>query len=582
MVSIIRVNMNELKVTVEDLPADYNLLGGRGLTSRVVHDEVPPDCHPLGPYNKIVIAPGVVSGTNAPSSGRVSVGGKSPLTGGIKEANAGTPVAQKLGRLRIKAVIVEGKPAEKGSWLLKINKDGGELVPADSLEGKVTSEVNRALFNDYGEKAGVITIGPAGENRMSMAGICFNDTEGRASRYAGRGGLGAVMGSKGLKAVVIDETDAPKVEIKDPDLFKTGAKKLNEGLRSHFATKPGGTLNSFGTAALINILNEAGGLPTRNFSEGVFEGARQISGETISDKVQQRGGSGMMGHSCHPGCVIRCSNVYPKADGSEHVSCIEYESDWAFGANCGIDNLDHIAELIRLCNDYGVDTIEAGVTMAVAMEAGLAEFGDGEAAIRLMQEIGNNSPLGRILGNGSYFTGTAYGLTRIPVVKKQGMPAYDPRAVKGIGVTYITSPMGADHTAGYTIAPEILSVGGQVDPLETSDKTELSRTFQQVTAFIDSIGYCLFIAFAILDYPDANEGMVETVNAVLGTEYTPDDVPKVGTEILKMERDFNRKAGITNESDRPPEFMRYESLPPHNHIFDISEGKLDSVWDYLE
>jgi len=579
MSQIIRVNMETQTVSVENLPGQYSHLGGRGLTSRIVYDEVPADCHPLGPNNKIVIAPGIVAGTNAPSSGRISVGGKSPLTGGIKEANAGTPVAQRLGRLRHKAVIIEGQPEEDGFWLLKLNKTGGELVPADELKGKVTSEVNQTLFSQYGEKTGVITLGPAGEARMSMAGICFNDNEGRASRYAGRGGLGAVMGSKGLKAIVIDETDAPKVEIKDQELFKQGQKKLAEALRSHDVSKPGGALNSYGTAVLINILNEAGGLPTRNFGNGVFEGAQKISGEAIAETVQQRGGEGMMGHSCHPGCVIRCSNVYPRPDGSEHVSCIEYESDWAFGANCGIDNLDEIAELIRLCNEYGIDTIEAGVTMGVAMEAGLVEFGDGKGAINLLQEIGKGSPLGHILGNGAEFTGKAYGITRIPTVKGQGMPAYEPRAVKGIGVTYITSTMGADHTAGYTIAPEILSVGGKVDPLSPEGKSGLSRTFQQVTAFVDSSGYCLFIAFAILDIASGNEGMVETVNAVLGTNYTPEDVPKVGAEILKIEREFNKKAGITSAQDRPPEFMRYETLPPHHQTFDIEDEDLDSVWE---
>ncbi len=575
---VIRVNMKDLKVSIEEVPREYAKLGGRALTSRIVYDEVPADCHPLGPNNKIVFAPGIVTGTNAPSSGRISVGGKSPLTGGIKEANAGTPAAQRLGRLRIKAVIVEGLPEKEGTWMLKINKDGGELLPADDLKGKLTSEVNKALFQKFGDKSGIVTIGPAGENRMAMAGICFNDPEGRASRYAGRGGLGAVLGSKGLKAIVIDETDAPRVEIKDQDLFKQGIKKLSEGLGNHDVTKPGGALNSYGTAVLINILNEAGGLPTNNFRKGVFEGAQNIAGESIAEKVKERGGAGMTGHSCHPGCVIRCSNVYPKPDGSEHVSCLEYESDWAFGANCGIDNLDHIAELIRLCNDYGIDTIESGVTMGVAMEAGLVEFGDGEGAIKLMHEIHKNTPLGHILGNGSYFTGFAYGLTRIPVVKRQGMPAYDPRAVKGIGVTYATTTMGADHTAGYTIAPEILAVGGQEDPLKTEGKVNLSRAFQEVTAFVDSAGYCLFIAFAILDIPSANEGMVESVNAVLGTSYTPDDVPRLGAETLKLEREFNEKAGITKSQDRLPEFMSYEPLAPHNQTFDIAPEELDKVW----
>ena len=576
MAKVIRVNMTEKKVTVEPVPEQYSALGGRALTSRVIYDEVPANCDPLGPYNKIVIAPGVLAGTAAPSSGRISVGGKSPLTGGIKEANAGTPVAQKLGRMQIKMIVVEGQ-ATDGSYLLKLNKDGAELLPADELKGKMTREVNKTLFSQFGEKTGIMTIGVTGDFRMSMAGICFNDTEGRASRYAGRGGLGAVLGSKGLKAMVVDDEGSPGVELSDKDLFKQGQKKMVDALRSHDVTKPGGALNTYGTAVLVNILNEAGGLPTRNFSSGHFDGANKTGGEAIAEAVQKRNG-GMTGHGCHPGCIIRCSNVYPNEDGSEMTSCVEYESTWALGANLDIDNLDQIAKLVDICNEIGVDTIEAGVTLGVAMDVGVIPFGDGEGAIKLMEEVGKGTPLGRILGNGAWFTGKAYGSTRIPTVKRQGMPAYEPRAVKGIGVTYITSTMGADHTAGYTIAPEILAVGGKVDPLSPEGKVDLSRAFQATTAFIDASGYCLFIAFAILDIPSGMEGMVESVNGVLGTNWKTDDVIKLGMETLKLEWEFNKNAGFSKEDDRPPEFMRYEKLPPHNKVFDISDEDLDKIW----
>ena len=580
MAKVIRVNMTEQKVTVEPVPEQYAALGGRALTSRVVYDEVPANCDPLGPYNKIVISPGILAGTAAPSSGRISVGGKSPLTGGIKEANAGTPVAQKLGRLQVKMIVVEGQ-APAGSYLLKLNKDGAELLPADELKGKMTREINKALFSQYGEKTGIMTIGVTGDLLMSMAGICFNDTEGRASRYAGRGGLGAVLGSKGLKAMVVDDEGAPGVDLSDKDLFKQGQKKMVDALRSHDVTKPGGALNTFGTAVLVNILNEAGGLPTRNFSSGQFEGANKTGGEAIAEAVQKRNG-GMTGHGCHPGCVIRCSNVYPNEDGSEMTSAVEYESTWALGANCEIDNLDHIARMVDICNEIGVDTIEAGVTLGVAMDVGVIPFGDGEKAIKLLEEVGKGTPMGRILGNGAWFTGKAYGSTRIPTVKRQGMPAYEPRAVKGIGVTYITSTMGADHTAGYTIAPEILAVGGKVDPLSPEGKVELSRAFQATTAFIDTSGYCLFIAFAILDIPSGMEGMVESVNGVLGTTWKTDDVIKVGMETLKLEWTFNKNAGFTKEDDRAPEFMRYEKLPPHNKVFDISDAELDKIWSEFQ
>ena len=569
--------MTNLTTETQEVPEKYRAMGGRWLTDSIVSDEVDPQCHPLGPNNKVVFAPGIVTGTSAPSSGRISVGGKSPLTGGIKEANAGSPFSQKLARLGVHALVIEGQPEEKENlWLLKLDKDGPELHPADEWAGRGLHEAYPAIFTKYGDDVGVEAIGVAGEMLMANAGICFNDIDNRPSRYAGRGGLGAVLGSKGLKAIVVDDKGASGVEIADQKIFKAGTEKLVKALTTHDITKPGGSLNTYGTAVLINIMNEAGGLPTRNFRDGRFEGAEATSGEAINDTCKERGGAGMTGHPCHPGCIIKCSNVWAKPDGSEHVSCIEYESDWAFGANCGIDDLDAIAELIRLCNDYGLDTIEAGGTIAVAMEAGLAEFGDSAKAIELMKEIGSGTPLGRVLGNGAATTGSVYGVVRVPGVKGQNMPAYSPRAVKGIGVIYATTPMGADHTAGYTIAPEILGVGGESDALD-ADKAALARGFQEATGFIDTTGYCLFIAFAVLDIAEGLEGTVESCNGVLGTSWTTDDIARIGSEVLKLELDFNARAGFTKAHDRLPEFMKYEKLPPHNHVFDVSDEELDKV-----
>jgi aldehyde:ferredoxin oxidoreductase len=259
------------------------------------------------------------------------------------------------------------------------------------------------------------------------------------------------------------------------------------------------------------------------------------------------------------------------------VSVIEYETTWAFGANCGIDNLDVIGKLTWMCNDIGLDTIEAGGTIAVAMEAGLAEFGDEKRAIELMEEISKGTPLGRILGQGAAITGKVFGVTRVPSVKGQSMPAYEPRAVKGIGMTYAVSTMGADHTSGYTIAPEILGVSGKVDQFD-KDKAELVRNFQHSTAFIDSTGHCLFIAFAILDIPSGFEGLIEECNGVLGTNWTAEDVMKIGREIIDTERAFNAAAGFTRAHDRLPEFMKYEKLPPHNVVWDVPDETLDAVF----
>ena len=536
-----------------------------------------PTCHPLGPNNKLVFAPGIITGTNAPTSGRVSVGGKSPLTGTIKESNAGTAWSQLVARLGIKAVIVEGFPQEGGWWGLHLSKDGAEFFPADKYAGSSLNEMFPSLFERFGDKVGVATIGVAGEHKMAMAGICFNDIDNRPSRYSGRGGLGAVAGSKGLKLIVVDGEGAPGVEIADKELFNQGRKKMVAGLGSHDITKPGGGLNSYGTAVLVNIVNEAGGLPTRNFREGRFEGAAKISGEAMAEYCETRGGVGTMGHPCHPGCVIQCSNVIPNPDGTEMASCVEYETTWALGANCGIDSLDTVGKLTQQCNDIGVDTIEAGCALGVAMEAGVAEFGDGEKAIQLMEEIREGTPLGQILGQGAAVTGKVFGVIRVPTVKGQGMPAYEPRAIKGIGMTYAVSTMGADHTSGYTIAPEILGVSGKVDQFDV-DKAAMVRAFQHTTAFIDTSGHCLFIAFAILDIPDAFQGLVEECNGVLGTNWTADDIVALGKEIVDKEIAFNRAAGFTTADDRLPEFMKYEKLPPHDVVWDVPDETLDAVF----
>ncbi len=581
MSKLMRLNMTDRSVSIEDLPERYQHLGGRGLTSTIIYDEVDPVCHPLGPNNKLVFGLGIVAGTAAPTSSRISVGAKSPLTGGIKEANAGSTFPPALAALGVRALVVEGQPQDDKYWLAYISWDGDapkvEFLPADEYVGRDLYEVFPELYERFG-KVSIAGIGVAGEFRYANSGIVFDDMEGRPARYAGRGGLGAVMGSKGLKFIIVNRKGAPGVEIADKDLFNQGRKKLTDALMQHDITKPKGGLNTYGTAILVNIINEAGAFPTRNFSSGRFEGAAKISGEALFEGNKERLGKELYNHACSPGCIIQCSNTWYREDGTELVSCQEYESIWSLGANCGIDSLDVTGELIRLCNGYGLDTIEAGTTLAVAMEGGLAEFGDGEAAIRLMHEIGKGSPVGRILGAGTATTAKVLGVTRAPVVKGQSMPAYEPRAIKGIGMVYATGTMGADHTQGYTIAPEILGVSGKVDQFD-KDKAALARGFLEATAFIDSTGHCLFIAFAILDIASGFEGVVEECNGVLGTNWTMDDVGRIGREILDRERAFNEAAGITKADDRMPEFMKLEKLPPHDVTWDIPDEALDAVWE---
>jgi aldehyde:ferredoxin oxidoreductase len=583
---IMRIDMADRSYTLEDVPERYENLGGRGLTSTIIYDEVDPLCHPLGPNNKLVFAPGIVTGTPAPTSARLSVGAKSPLTGGIKESNAGSGWAPAIARMGIKAIIVEGKPDDDQYWTAFLSWDGDkpkvEFTPADEYVGRDLYEVFPDVYERFGRRAHVSGIGVAGEFGYANSGVVFNDMKRRPTRYSGRGGLGAVMGSKRLKFMIVDASGAPGVSYAEEDLFKQGAAKLRKALGEHALTKPKGGLNQYGTAVLINIINEAGALPTHNFRKGRFDGAAKIAGEAIFETNKARKGEEIFNHACSPGCVIQCSNTLYDMDGEEIVSCIEYESDWALGADCGIDDLDVVAELVRLCNAYGVDTIETGVAIGVAMDSGVIPFGDAEGAINLLHEMGQGTPLGHILGGGAAMVSQAFGNPRLPAVKGQSMPAYEPRAIKGIGVTYATSTMGADHTAGYTIAPEIAGVGGESDPLAVApEKADLSRAFQKTTAFLDSTGHCLFIAFAILDIPDGFDGMVEEVNGMLGTDLSNDDAVALGGEILKRERAFNEAAGFTEMDDRLPEFMEYEELPPHNVTADVPDELMDKVYAEL-
>jgi len=311
---------------------------------------------------------------------------------------------------------------------------------------------------------------------------------------------------------------------------------------------------------------------------GQFEGADSTGGETQRDIILKRGG--IVKHACHPGCVISCSRTYVDKDGNYVTKGPEYETVWANGANCGIDDLDVIARMDRLYDDYGLDTIEMGAAIAVAMEAGVKEFGDGEGAIELVHEMGKGSPLGRILGNGAKVTGQAFGVIHVPVVKGQAMPAYDPRGAKGIGVTYATSTMGADHTSGYSIAQNILKVGGDVDPLKPDGQVDLSRDLQIATAVVDTVGLCLFIAFCTLDIPEALDAVIDMVNAEYGLSLDGDDVVALGKKVLKMERGFNEAAGFTSKDDRLPLFFKEEKLAPHNVVFDVSDEELDSLFNF--
>lgn len=555
---------------------EYAGLGGRGLTSEIISKEVNPLCHPLGAENKLVIAPGLLSGTSAAMSGRISVGCKSPLTGGIKEANAGGQASQVMARLGYAAIVLEGKPQNDNLYKVIINKDDVKVVADNSLKMLPNYDLIEKIKAEHGDKVACISIGPAGEMKMGAASIACTDMEMRPTRHAARGGVGAVMGSKGIKVIVLDDTGLKNRIPKDKERFNEANKVFVDGLKKHPITGEG--LPTFGTNVLTNIINESGGFPTNNFKEGSFSGASKISGEAQAELEIKRGG--IATHACSRGCVIRCSGIYNDKNGKYLTKQPEYETVWANGANCGIDDLDTIATLDFINDNYGLDTIEMGVTIGVAMEAGLAEFGDGKGAIKLMEEVGKGSPLGHILGNGAAVTAKVFGVERAPVVKGQAMPAYDPRAIQGIGVTYATSPMGADHTAGYAIATNILNVGGYVDPLKTEGQIELSRNLQIATAAVDSTGMCLFIAFAILDQEDTFQALIDLLNSFYDLSMTADDVTELGKKILKNERDFNKAAGFTAQHDRLPRYFYTEKIAPHNVTFQVKDQELDQVMNW--
>ena len=578
MDKILRINMGEKDgpAYVETALGDYAGLGGRALTSAIISKEVPPLCYSLGNDNKLVIAPGLLSGSIAAMSGRISVGCKSPLTGGIKEANSGGQAAQVLARLGYAAIVLEGKPQKDSLYKIVINKDGVKVLPDKSIAMLGNYDLVEKMKSEYPGKIACISIGPAGEMKMAAASVACTDMEQRPTRHAGRGGVGAVMGSKGVKVIVMDDEGMKNREPQDPEKFKEANKIFVKGLKKHPVTGEG--LPAFGTNVLTNVINEAGALPTNNFSSGSFEGANRISGETLAEIEASRGGK--VTHGCHKGCVIRCSGIYNDKDGNFLTKQPEYETVWAHGANCGIDDMDTIAQMDRLDDDFGIDTIEMGATIAVAMEAGLAEFGDGKKAIELLKEVGKGSPLGRILGNGAAITGKVFGVERVPVVKGQAIPAYDPRSVQGMGVTYATSTMGGDHTAGYAVTANILGIGGDVDPLKPDGQIELSRNLQIATSVIDSTGMCLFIAFAILDQPETFQALLDMINAFYSLSLTEDDVTKMGKSILQNERDFNTAAGFTSKDDRLPEFFKKELLPPHNIKFQVTDEDLDQVFNW--
>ena len=561
---ILRVNISELKVISEDLPEEWKLIGGRGLIARIMNKEVPPDTEPLGPQNKLVIAGGPLAGTIAPQLGRISVGGKSPLTLGIKEANAGGPAAQKLDKLGIRAIVVEGA-AEEGKWYcLKIAKDGASLVPADEYQGMKNYKLAEELHKKYGDKAALISIGIAGERKYKSASVSLTDVFGDPSRNAGRGGMGAVMGSKGLKAIIIDDSGTPAVDIADKAGFKETVKSWVDTINKDISC---GLFAKFGTPLAVAPLSYQGTMPYKNYSSGRPEGFRKVSGEAVKNNVWARGGRM---HGCMPGCVVQCSIIYNDANGKRICSAYEYETICLLGTNLGIVDPDAIARFKFICDDLGIDAIEVGSALGVAGGAGKMEMGSEEGAKKLFQEIEQGTEFGNILANGVVSTAKALGVSRVPAFKGQAIPAHDGRAAKGIGVTYATSPMGADHTAGLTYRIATQKTGQIAN----------SMRFQVQAATWDTLGYCLNAVPG--GQASTYKFLADLLNARYGLNLTDEDMQEIGKQTLKDELKFNEGAEFSKVWEPYPQFFRTEALPPTNSVFDVEDAELKAMWQRLD
>jgi aldehyde:ferredoxin oxidoreductase len=544
---LIRVDMSEQTVRIEPFPDEWKLLGGRALSARILLQECDASCDPLGPDNVLVMAPGVLSGTMAPTSGRISIGGKSPLTGGIKEANAGGEPGQDLMKLGYRGIVVTGKPADGDKRFgLEVTSEGAKVVPADDTRGMWNYALCESLAQRYSKTTSFISIGPAGEMQLSGASVACTDEKGRPARHAARGGLGAVMGSKGLKYVSVDNERRPVRQPADRKAFAA----ITKGYSKDFREGPKSKVFQFGTSAVVPVANMLNTFPYKNRTEGQSPDADTLSGMKIVESFEERGG-GM--HNCMTGCIVQCSNIVHDAEGNYKTSALEFETLTLLGANCAIASWEDVADLDRLCDEIGLDTIEAGAAIAVYMDSGGLEWGDAEGAKRILKEIAEGTELGKAIGNGAVAIGKKRGHKRIPVAKGQAIPAWDPRPLKATGVTYCTSPMGADHTAGLIVNPG----------LPPDEYARASQEAQLVNAACDSSGFCQFLQ------PNLDE-IRGFYGALYGEEVSRETIADIGWQCLQDEWKFNDAAGFTEADDDLPDVMKEEGVgPDHSLKFDV-------------
>jgi aldehyde:ferredoxin oxidoreductase len=550
---ILRVNLTTKTATPEKLDLDLakKYIGGRGLGTKLYMDEVSPKVDALSPENKVVIINGPLTGTNVPTGGRYMVVTKSPLTGMIACSNSGGTWGAKLKYAGYDAVILEGK-ADKPVYLY-INDDGVEFKDATGLWGKMTEDLEHELKKDY-PKANVLSIGVGGETLGLMAAV-MNDKD----RAAGRSGVGAVVGSKNLKAIVV-ESKRTVIEPTDAGMLRDAVAVAMGKIKANGLT--GAALPALGTAVLVNVINSVGSFPTKNWQESYFDTADKTSGETLKET------SLIKNTYCHR-CPIGCGRYIKLANGQE-VGGPEYETLWAYGGNCGVDDLEAINEANYWCNEYGIDTISVACTIAAAMELYQKGYikdadcdgvpltwGSSKAIVEWTKRIGaGTGKLGKLMAQGSYRLCDHYGVPELSMsVKKQDMPAYDPRGIQGIGITYATSNRGGCHVRGYMIAPEIAGLPEQLDRNATEGKAGWAKIFQDLTAVIDSTGMCLFTSFAL-----GADDYAAFLNGATGTNYDVTSVLEAGERVYNLERYFNQLAGMKPEDDTLPKRLLKEAI----------------------
>ncbi|MDB4826040.1 aldehyde ferredoxin oxidoreductase [Gammaproteobacteria bacterium] len=507
---------------------------------------------PLSEENPLIFSVGPFAGTNFSNANRISVGCRSPLTGGIKEANAGGSFGFALGQLSVAGLTLNGACKE---WTLMRITVEGEVTfsSADDLLGLSNFECAAKLHERFGKKVSLALCGPVGEYGGLLSGISFSDTDLRPSRLAARGGVGAVMGVKRVKAIVVDLYKMPKLH--DRKKVIGAVKHYNALLKEDEVAQ---NMKTYGTAMMADTQNYLGGLPVKNFSSGQLadpeKEVMRMGGEFIREQNLERGGE--TAHACMPGCTIECSNVYVDKDGKEIVSPMEYETIGLMGTNCGLTDPDELAHVNFAANDLGIDTIEAGAMIAVLMDVGEGQFGDVQFMLDVLDEIKKGTDQGKIWAQGTARVGKHYGAARIPVIKQQAISAYDPRVVEGTGVTMMMTAQGADHTAGNL--PKL-----DCREMDASQIVAASFEAQRVMAASDSLGICIFGRVVT----DTNaDFIIDAMNNALGTDFSKSFYDEIGIETLRLEHEFNRQAGFTDDDDDLPNFFYDESLPPMNRV----------------